>query len=288
MNNTEKMQMMADVFNEAGEEPLPDYEWILVRDPYETQLTPTINIELDPGLYAPLHAYHTPEIIPDIHLVRKDGSSEGVDENTCIRMRKIFNRIGFNFHESKVESFKNLRTNEITKNGIVTIKAMGNLAATAEDIEKIGDDYAKYVKEIFNPEMRQSAKGLADELNRIGKLQNLGFKFVVNEGIESNHRYIDIVESPSIMNPFPNKKVMLEMINALTEAIKIASNDAEVKKKILHTGYTNSQFTVYEVLTGEEIGQISLAYYKGIRDLGVPLSTKIMLNLHKLMGKEHC
>ena len=245
MNNTETMQALADKFNKAGEKNHPAYKWVVVKSPDE------------------------PELIPDIHLVRKDGSSRRIDKTTCIRMKKVFDRIGIYSFESQVESLKALRT--YIKDGVVTIKALGDVSATTEDIEKLGAEYDKHAKEIFNSETYQSAQNLADALNEIGKSRQRGLEFVVTED-GGNRYYIGIERSPSLMNIISSRNTMvyIKMLDSLSTAI-----NASTSEKIWRAD--TYSFGVEEgcVLTDKEIKEIAVAYHKEIQELEVPTSKKI-------------
>ncbi len=253
MNNTEKMQMIADVFNKAEEENNSAYKWVVVKDPY------------------------VPELIPDIHLVRKDGSSTRIDENTCIIMKKVFNSI-FSSTEITAESREHLSVIVSLKNGVVTIKALGDVSATTEDIEKLGAEYDKYAKKIFKPATRQTAQRLVNAINEIGKSRQGDFKYIVTERENDNNLDIELVRSPSLMDIIsePSKKVARTMNRAIRAAVGIASISKQ-KLDVNEFFISSSPIIVKEgcVLTDKEIGQICHAYYKGIQELEVPTSKKI-------------
>ena len=253
MNNTETMQMIADVFNKAGEKNHPDYKWVVVKDPY------------------------VPELIPDIHLVRKDGSSTRIDENTCMIMEKVFNSI-FSSTEITAESREHLSVIVSSENGVVTIKALGDVSATTEDIEKLGAEYDKYAKKIFKPATRQTAQRLVNAINEIGKSRRGDFKYIVTERSNDNNLDITLARSPSLMDIIsePSVKVAQTMNSAIRKAVDIASI-SEQKLDVNLYPLSASPIIVKEgcVLTDKEIGQICHAYYKGIQELEVPTSKKI-------------
>jgi len=250
MNNTQTMQMMADELNKAIEKHFPDYKWVVVKDPN----MPDIIID------------NIDSMCPNIHLVRKNGSSKGIDEISAgkiLSATKDIDHINSNFLV--------LANGEYT----VVIEAAKeyekNREITPEYIKEIGANYGKNLEEIEGT--WRSVQKIADPLNKIGKLHHLGYSFAVKEDAFSYDPMIDVVPS-TIRSKVGSITKSDKTPSIMREELQKAFESADVH--ICNIGEHIIPIDIYK-LDDKKIAEICFTYHNGIQGkLGKSSLTGVM------------
>ncbi len=290
MNNTEKMQMLADVLNKTLEKHFPDYEWVLVDYPDMPDIDPDIylvskgdanidskNIQSETKRHLNFADFGGTKIIP--------GGIENA--NICSGIQKALDLSGLHNIGKRVEvGFKGLVVDAIpvNKGKIITIETMGNLIVDSEDIEKIGNNYSQHMEDIFGRYSPTAAmQNLVDTLNKVGKPYHHGNEFIVKG--KNNNPCIEISSAA---------EGAYDMQDALYSSLRYTiHNNYNADAHNKHGGLASITFKENFILDDESIRKIGIGYYKQIRkrlnkDVDkekTSLSTRI---INKLIGKEHC